>query len=54
MTGEAPELITVYVYRHSDGRTQVRCTDTGDKDLVIDILEEGLLAMTDGTEVITS
>lgn len=44
-------MITVYVYRQDDGTTQVRCTDTGDADLVIDMLEQALLAMTDGDPI---
>jgi len=45
------QVITVYVYRHPDGKTQVRAPDTSDVDLVIHMLEEGIRAMQEGTEV---
>lgn len=45
------KAITVYVYRLEDGVTQVRCKDTDDFDLVIDMLEEALRAMRDGEKV---
>lgn len=48
------DVLTVFVYRHPDGRTQVRCTDTDDFDLVIDMLSEALLAMSDGSPVVLS
>ena len=50
--GQEIEYHTVYIYRHADtGVTQVRAPDINDKELVIDMLEEGLRAMHEGTEV---
>ena len=46
-------MITVYVYRQDDGTTQVRCTDTEDFELVIDMLNEAIRAMEDGEPVRT-
>lgn len=46
-------MITVYVYRQDDGTTQVRCTDTDDFELVIDMLNEAIRAMEDGEPVRT-
>jgi hypothetical protein len=46
-------MITVYVYRQDDGVTQVRCTDTDDFELVIDMLNEAIRAMEDGEPVRT-
>jgi hypothetical protein len=44
---------TLYVYRYCDGKTQVRSPDCDDAALVIDMLEEALRAMRDGTPVRT-
>ena len=46
-------MITVYVYRQDDGTTQVRCTDTDNFELVIDMLNEAIRAMEDGEPVRT-
>lgn len=46
-------MITVYVYRQDDGTTQVRCTDTNDFKLVIDMLHEALRAMEEGESVVS-
>lgn len=43
--------IPVYLYRFEDGTTQVRAPDTDDRELVIDILEEGLRCMSEGKTV---
>ena len=45
-------MLTIYIYRHDDGTVQVRCPDTEDFDLVIDTLEEGIRAMTEGEPVV--
>lgn len=46
-------MITIFVYRLDDGTTQVRCQDTSDADLVVDMLEDAILAITDGEKVQT-
>ena len=46
-------VITVFVYRMPDGKTQVRAPDVDDSALVIDMLSEALRAMTEGEEVRT-
>ena len=46
-------MITVYVYRQDDGTTQVRCTDTDDFEIVIDMLHEALRAMEEGESVVS-
>ena len=45
--------ITVFVYRHDDGTTQVRAPGIDDSELVVDMLEEGLRAMSEGDAVAT-
>lgn len=44
-------VATVYVYRLSDGRTQVRAPDIQDSEVVVEMLEEALRAMSEGSPV---
>lgn len=45
------EVPTVYLYRQHDGNTQVMAPDINDPTLVIDMLEEGIRAMTEGRPI---
>ena len=44
-------VATVYVYRLSDGRTQVRAPDIQDSEVVVEMLQEALRAMSEGSPV---
>ena len=48
---ESEWVATLYVYRLSDGRTQVRAPDIQDSEVVIEMLEEALRAMREGSPV---
>lgn len=43
--------LVVHVYRMPDGSTAVRAPEINDPDLVIDMLNEAIRAMTEGTRV---
>ena len=43
---------TIYVYRQPDGSTQVMAPDINNPGLVIDMLEEGIRAMSEGRPII--
>jgi hypothetical protein len=47
------EPIVLMVYRWPDGRTQVRAPDLDDHETAIDMLQQALLAMTEGEKVTT-
>ena len=49
--GSATKYV-VYLYRLEDGTTQLRVPDTEDRELVRDILEEGLRALDYGNYVV--
>lgn len=42
---------TIYIYRQPDGNTQVMAPNINDPALVIDMLEEGIRAMTEGQPI---
>lgn len=43
--------LIVHVYRMPDGSTQVRAPEINDPDLVIDMLNEAIRAMTEGIRI---
>jgi len=48
---EQQVVAQVFLYRNSDGFTQVMAPEINDPQLVIDMLEEGIRAMTEGTPI---
>jgi hypothetical protein len=49
---QAAPPASVYIYRTDEGFTQVMAPKINDHDLVIDMLQEGLRAMTEGEPIV--